>query len=153
MTFPLLQFTEHLILYCLGTGDHPGIIPRTLTTVFKSIKGKEYHDSRIRPHMFNSALEVVDETFQEESIFKRSILNWNPDRTQVNKSKFLIKQLTNYLLMKLPINYMLIYGNFYPSPFPFIVSRYLPTIPSQKLPYFYPEKCATAMLLKAKQDL
>lgn len=48
---------------------------------------------------------------------------------------------------------MLIYGNFYSlHPSPLLSSRHFPTIPSQKLSYFYPGKCATAMVLKAKQE-
>ncbi|XP_046660505.1 kinesin-like protein KIF20B isoform X2 [Homalodisca vitripennis] len=70
----------------LGTGDKPGILPRTLTTVFKTIKGKEYNNDRIRPHMFNSAWEVTDSTLMEELSFKQNILTWSHDKTQSDSS-------------------------------------------------------------------
>lgn len=66
-----------------GNGQQPGIIPRTLTTIFKSIATRMYKNARIMPDMFNSVLDVTDKTYEEEMNFKEKILTWNPEKSQV----------------------------------------------------------------------
>ncbi|XP_054265895.1 kinesin-like protein KIF20A isoform X1 [Macrosteles quadrilineatus] len=68
----------------LGNGDNPGIIPRTLTTVFKSICGKEYKNDQIMPDKFNSAIEVTESTLAAERKFKEEILTWSHRTTQMD---------------------------------------------------------------------
>ncbi|XP_054283224.1 kinesin-like protein KIF20A [Macrosteles quadrilineatus] len=55
-----------------------------MTTVFKSICGKEYKNDQIMPDKFNSAIEVTESTLAADKKFKEEILTWSHRTTQMD---------------------------------------------------------------------
>lgn len=70
--------------FFLGTSNDPGLIPRTLNFVFKSLNNKLMSQSKYKPDKVHAA-HILDEKLMEceENIRKNILNNWANEKIQV----------------------------------------------------------------------
>ena len=64
---------------CAGETNSPGIIPRTLDTLFGLIIGRNYPRNDLKSLRFNEIFRMGDAEAQKELDFKNLILNTSPE--------------------------------------------------------------------------
>ncbi|PSN38060.1 hypothetical protein C0J52_16692, partial [Blattella germanica] len=70
-----------------GNPKEPGVLPRALSVVFSSIKGKGSCTCRFKPDMVDRVVELDDKTVQQELAYKQKIMTWSQgnDHSRFNK--------------------------------------------------------------------
>lgn len=74
-----------MIFICSGNADHPGIIPRAIAMIFKSVYDKQNLDSRYCPLTISSVVELNKKRLDALTDLKNKIMSWDPDKCQVSK--------------------------------------------------------------------
>ena len=67
-------------VFVIGNGSNPGIIPRSLDLLFKSIHGQVAGVGRYKPDKVEGILQLDSASIAQELDYKNRILQWNSDK-------------------------------------------------------------------------
>uniref|UniRef100_A0A1B6CSF6 Kinesin-like protein n=1 Tax=Clastoptera arizonana TaxID=38151 RepID=A0A1B6CSF6_9HEMI len=88
-----------------GDANNPGLIPRTIAMIFKSINNRLSNETKFCPFTTNSVLELNKEKLDAQMELKNKIVNWNPEKyindlehnSENNSANIYFKEMFNSL--------------------------------------------------------